>query len=273
MSKGNISNDEKKYVVDFWNAAFAGNEDNLVNIKDGTPAIASADPFELRFLELFGDVTDRDVLEIGCGLGDYTMAFAKMGARVTSIDISSVAVEKVRRKLETAGLVADVRVLDVFDIKVLSQKFDMIVGKFILHHLEPFDKLSEIFASCLKPEGKLVFAENNARNPLLTFARDHLAGRYGIPKHGDDVEYPLTPAEVNLLKERFSEVGSEYPTMIFFRMLNTYIFRGKNIFRPFMKFLDGVDNFLWLKFPNLRKFSYNQIVFATSPKQNGSNIN
>ena len=270
MPDKNVKVDQAHYVTQFWNAAFAKSAVKDDQVPRSISSADRIDPFERRFLELIGDVSGREILEIGCGLGDYTVAFAKMGAYVTSVDISAVAVEKVRQRLSAAGLTADVQVMNVFDIKCLNRRFDLIAGKFILHHLEPFEELSAIFAACLKPEGKMVFAENNARNPLLIFARDHLAGRYGIPKYGDDVEYPLTPTEVGMLRKDFTNVVCEYPTLIFIRKLNTYVFRGKEVFKPIMTTLDRIDDSLWKAFPRLRQFSYNQIVYAEAPKSTAS---
>jgi 2-polyprenyl-3-methyl-5-hydroxy-6-metoxy-1,4-benzoquinol methylase len=247
------------YVRAFWNQAFAGTDAAAKRVQDT--------PFERCFWETLGCISGKDVLEIGCGLGDDTIRYARQGARVLSVDISEVAVARVRERLASAGLDADVRVMDAFDLDVLGRRFDLIVGKFILHHLEPFQEISRILAARLKPEGRMVFMENNASNPWLLFARKYLAGRYGIPKHGDDVEYPLTPEEVAMLRRDFGQVECKFPELIFLRKLNTYVFRHKKIFRPVTRTINRLDDALWHMAPGLRPWSYNQIVVAAGPRE------
>lgn len=260
---------QREYVTAFWNKASAvapTDESSLKPVGED----AGKTPLEQYFWKLIGDVRGLDILEVGCGLGDDTLRYARRGARVTSIDISDVAVERVRARLSAANVEADVRVMDAFDVRSFDKKFDLIVGKLILHHLEPFAEISEIFADRLKPEGRMVFAENNSRNPWLIFARNHLAGKYGIPKHGDNVEHPLTPEEVRTLGMHFDKVECHFPWLVFFRKLNTYIFRGKPVFRPMMWVNNKVDDTLWRVAPAIRPLSYLQIVVATKPIGSGA---
>ena len=266
MPQAPLSHDQnaKEHVKTFWDHEFQNKSLELASTAE-VSLEESKHPLDRKFWSLIGDVRGLDILEIGCGLGHDTLRYAKMGARVVSIDISDVAVEQVKKRIENAGLSADVRVMDAFDVPSLNKKFDMIVGRFVLHHLEPFDEMSRIFASCLKQDGRMVFIENNASNPLLIFARNHLAGRYGIPKHGDNDEHPLTREEVAVLGKHFKEVKCHFPYVAFLRKINVYIFRGKKIFLPFTFLLSTADDALGAVFPGFRAYSYVQIVFAARP--------
>jgi 2-polyprenyl-3-methyl-5-hydroxy-6-metoxy-1,4-benzoquinol methylase len=247
--------------ADFWNRSFS----DLLH-RRAVQKPAPVWPFERCFREMIGEVRNQDVLEIGCGLGADTIRYAAAGARVTAIDISPVAVAHVRQILDEAGLDADLRVMDALDLRHLDRRFDLIAGRFILHHLEPFAEISRMLAGLLRPDGRLVFAENNARNPWLMLARTYLAGHYGIPKHGDELEHPFTPAEAAILGQDFISVTCHFPEMVFLRKLNTYIFRHKRIFRPITATLDQLDDALWRAAPALRPWSYNQIVAASGPR-------
>src|SRR5918996_5671341 len=46
----------------------------------------------------------KRVLEIGCGLGTDTMNFARAGAQVTAVDLSSKSLELARQRAELFGL-------------------------------------------------------------------------------------------------------------------------------------------------------------------------
>ena len=48
-------------------------------------------------LGLLGDVSGKNVVELGCGGGQCSIAFAKMGARVTAVDISDKQLSYARR--------------------------------------------------------------------------------------------------------------------------------------------------------------------------------
>ena len=260
-----VREDQRDETRAFWNQTYA----RQLATQGAAPAVdmdeAHESVLERQFRSLVGELEGRDVLEIGCGLGDDTLRYARRGARVTSIDISEVAVEGVRQKLDSAGLPADVRVMDAFAVAELGMRFDLIVGRYILHHLEPFAALAEIFSRCLKPTGRIVFVENNARNPLLMFARNRIAGKFGVPKYGDNVEHPFTPQEVAMLRQHFADVECHFPQLVFVRKLNTYVFRHKPVFRPLTWALDHLDDSLWYLLPALRPWSYDQIVFAARP--------
>jgi SAM-dependent methyltransferase len=248
--------DRNSDTAEFWNREFAG-----------APATANAadSPLYRCFREMIGDVNGRDVLEIGCGRGDETVALAAAGARLLSVDISAVAVERARERLGQAGLTAELRVMDAFALPSLDRRFDLIVGQFILHRLEPFGAFSAILAARLKPGGRIVFLENNAANPLLLFARNHLAGRFFIPKYGDALEHPFTAAEVASLRRNFAAVVCQYPMLVCFRKLNSYLFRNKRIFRPITDFTARLDDALWRAVPGMRPWSYNQVICAAGP--------
>ena len=55
-------------------------------------------------LEVLGDVRDRDVLELGCGAAQWSIALAAMGSRVTGLDISARQLEHARALMAQAGV-------------------------------------------------------------------------------------------------------------------------------------------------------------------------
>jgi SAM-dependent methyltransferase len=64
-------------------------------------------PFER---DLAGDVNGRHVVHLACSFGDEVLAWARLGARATGVDISDVAVEIATRRAEGA---ADFRCADM----------------------------------------------------------------------------------------------------------------------------------------------------------------
>ncbi|HEY8745736.1 MAG TPA: class I SAM-dependent methyltransferase, partial [Chloroflexota bacterium] len=68
------------------------------------------------------------VLETGCGWGRCTVELARLGCRVTAVDLSPPMVARARQSLEEAGLVADVRLATVRRLPSFWEPFDAIVG-------------------------------------------------------------------------------------------------------------------------------------------------
>lgn len=143
------------------------------------------------------------VLDVGCGMGEDALFFASLGADVTAIDNSTTAIERLVGRVADAEL-KNVRPLcmDVFDLAGLGQ-FDAVYGMMILHHVEPLGDFVDILHRVVTPQGRAFFFENSASNRLLMWCREHLTGRFGIPKQGDAEEQPLSDGEIDLLRRYF----------------------------------------------------------------------
>ena len=55
-------------------------------------------------LEALGPVEDKDVLEIACGTGRFTVMLAERGANIVGLDISSAMMAQGRQKAKSAGV-------------------------------------------------------------------------------------------------------------------------------------------------------------------------
>jgi SAM-dependent methyltransferase len=106
------------------------------------------------------------VIEIGCGMGRYTLLLAKLGFNVEGLDLSPFLLKKLsefgrgryRIPLHCADIVHP-------PVELLGQ-FDTVVGFFTLHHLHDLLDSFKSMTRLLKPGGCLVFLEPNPYNPL-----------------------------------------------------------------------------------------------------------
>jgi len=55
-------------------------------------------------LNVLGDVRDKDVLELGCGAAQWSIALAGLGARCVGLDNSARQLEHARRGMAAAGV-------------------------------------------------------------------------------------------------------------------------------------------------------------------------
>ena len=244
---------------EFWETAFTKERD--LQTFDGSFATRGS-LTQQSFFKIIGDVEDKEILEVGCGTGKLSVYLATRGARVTATDFTQNALENTRA-LAVHNNVGDrvaLHQVDGLNLETLDKKFDLVVGRFVLHHIEPFDQFVDVLYNVLNDTGRGIFMENNSRNPLLMFARNNLAGKMGIPRYGDDEEFPLEPREIEMIEARFREVVQHFPELVFFKKLSTYIFRHKRIFTPFTEFNRWLDASLYTVVPGSRKYSYLQVV-------------
>lgn len=172
----------------------------------------------------------KRVLDIGCGDGTISIFCARQGAKVVGIDVSEAGVSLTRKNVQenhaeiaAAGGYVSVECMDTLDVdKFADTPFDFVVGRFILHHIEPFDIFAEKLSKATADDGKLVFYENSANNKLLMLFRTHVVGRFGVPCYGDGVEFPLKKSEINELKKYF-DVEIIIPKLVLFSLIGEYL--------------------------------------------------
>jgi ubiquinone/menaquinone biosynthesis C-methylase UbiE len=196
------------------------------------------------------------VLELGCGDGEITMQLVNAGAaHVTAIDLSPGMVDLARKRMEAFRPDAPVRfaAAPAEETGLPSAAFDLIVGKFVLHHLDWPQAVEEI-ARLLKPGGRAVFIETSALNPLLRFARKHLTGRFGVSRLGTPDEHPLTRADIDVLRARFRNVTVDFPNFFLFHVFDRNVLRFR--FARITKVLYRTDVWIRRNLPALGRLSY-----------------
>ena len=184
------------------------------------------DGLERELLLRAGDPAGLRVLELGCGTGELTLQLLGRGADVTALDLSAGMVNIARQRAErfTPLGSASFVVAPVERSGLPSRGFDLVLGKWILHHSEIRPAAAEIHR-VLRPGGRGLFAENSGLNPLLMFSRRHLAGRWGIPRYGTEDEHPLTRSDYEMFDGLFTSSRLHFPDFCFFQLFDRQIFK------------------------------------------------
>jgi SAM-dependent methyltransferase len=107
---------------------------------------------------LLGDLHGKTLLDYGCGMGEESVYFAKLGAKVTAIDISDVGVATLRRRAEYNQIAIDAREMRCDQTTFAASSFDVVHGLGILHHVGIEHGLREVWR-ILRPGGIGVFLE------------------------------------------------------------------------------------------------------------------
>jgi ubiquinone/menaquinone biosynthesis C-methylase UbiE len=218
------------------------------------------DALDRALLELAGELRGLRILDAGCGQGDLTLHLLQLGSRVTALDLSEGMIEVVRRRARRLPdqidcLTTVAAPLERTDLP--DATFDLILGKFILHHVDIASGAQEL-QRLLAPGGRAIFIENAGDNTLLTFARDRLAGRWGIPRLGTEDEHPLRSRDIAALRSVFARVTAHYPVFEFLVLFDRQVLRFRS--RRATRAIRAIDNSLYRFVPRLRRYSYRVIV-------------
>jgi ubiquinone/menaquinone biosynthesis C-methylase UbiE len=215
--------------------------------------------WEALLLREAGELRGRQVLEIGCGVGDLTLHLVAAGASRTALDISPRMVEAAKRRTKAWAPTAEAQFLSVpvETTGLEPSQFDLVIGLNILHHVDVHGAAREM-ARVSRSGARGVFIENSGLNPVLSFARRHLAGRLGIPRYGTLDEHPLTNRDYDQFRRLFRVVAIKYPEFVFFRIFDRQVmrFRSKRI----SKLLTQMDIATYRVLPALRRFSYKVLL-------------
>ena len=83
------------------------------------------------------DLTGSRVLDVGCNAGFYAFALAERGASVLAIDKDEHYLRQARWARQQLGLErrVELRRMDVYDLAVLHERFDIVLFLGVLYHL------------------------------------------------------------------------------------------------------------------------------------------
>ncbi|GEM_PF-1209724 len=120
------------------------------------------------------DILGKDVLDMGCGSGRYSIALAKVGAKsVSGVDWQKRAFEAARLWCEKNNLPVNFREGDVLNLPFENESFDFVFSNGVIHHTHSIQKgLQEIWR--VLRSGKRSFLYIYAANGIFWKTRNVL---------------------------------------------------------------------------------------------------
>ncbi|HYT77114.1 MAG TPA: methyltransferase domain-containing protein [Vicinamibacterales bacterium] len=109
----------------------------------------------------FGAYRDKRVLEVGCGAGTDLVRFARGGALVTGVDLSSSAIALARQNFTQQGLTADLREADGEHLPFPDASFDLVYAHGVVQYTAHDRALVDECRRVAKPGGTVVFQVYN----------------------------------------------------------------------------------------------------------------
>jgi 2-polyprenyl-3-methyl-5-hydroxy-6-metoxy-1,4-benzoquinol methylase len=105
-------------------------------------------------------------LDLGSGPGIHAIALAKIGWKVTAVDVSPGAIRMASKFAEEAGVKVDFQRANALTFRAKPSSFDLVHDRGFLHTLDPSEwpVWVDLVATALKPSG-LVIAKEFKYNP------------------------------------------------------------------------------------------------------------
>jgi ubiquinone/menaquinone biosynthesis C-methylase UbiE len=104
----------------------------------------------------FDGYREKNLLEIGCGAGIDLIRFARGGANVTGIDLSTTAIDLACKNFEQSEQNADLRVMDGECMQFVDNTFDVVYAHGVLQYTADTEKMMGEIHRVLKPGGEAI---------------------------------------------------------------------------------------------------------------------
>jgi SAM-dependent methyltransferase len=180
------------------------------------------------------------ILDVGCGMGRYTLPLAERGLAVEGVDLSRTLLDRLEA-FDAGRHTIPLHCADILEMpESLDRTFDAAVGFFTLHHLHDLPASFAALARLVRTGGRIAFLEPNPLNVLYYV---QLAVAPGMSWHGDKGILNMRPRTVfgamekaglmSLTMERFGLL----PPLAANRPLGARLERRLESVRPWRPFL------------------------------------
>ena len=225
-----------------------------------------------KFLELvdLSSLQGKRVLDIGCGIGQYSVLCAKAGANVTGVELSSVGVETAKKMAKANGVADRCEFIngDFTQQEFPDGEFDVVMMHEVLHHAIKYPGLKELIQRITKNGGKIVIADTvqgawpiHVGRKIVKFCR--FFGHPGMREQEEDLGDVLFKPETY----RDFSVGFRnrqiFQMSMFFMVKQTFLqwHTDKLVVRLFLRSTKLLDDVLLTLCPPLRRSCGEAILY------------
>ena len=135
-------------------------------------------------VEVLGDVSGLDVLDLGCGVGYFSAWLVRRGARAVGLDVTPAQLETARRMQAETGLSFPLVEASAEDVPLPDASFDLVLSEYGASiWCDPAAWVPEA-ARLLRPGGRLVFLRNSTLVILCSPDEGRVEERLARPQFG-----------------------------------------------------------------------------------------
>lgn len=161
------------------------------------------------FKRLLGDVNGKKILDYGGGAGIMSIPMAEDGAHVVMVDAEANALHTARRYAEKRLVADSIRIIhsECLPESLKKERFDVIIAKDVVEHIEDDQKFLKDLARCQKKGGVMLLSTQSktSLNYLLEGGYQKYWRKNSKWRGWDQTHLRFyTPA---LLKERLRNAG------------------------------------------------------------------
>jgi 2-polyprenyl-3-methyl-5-hydroxy-6-metoxy-1,4-benzoquinol methylase len=220
-------------------------------------------PKELLF-KYVGDFEGKVILDFGCGDGEISTQLAKLGARVTAMDISAALIELAKKRAFLDGVQDSIEFIagDITELPLRKNKYDHVICCAVIHHVD-ISETVPLLCSGLKPGGTAIMVEPTSFSPFFQKIRN-LAP---VKVETSPVERQLNKQDLDLITSFFD--NNEITFFEFFGRLQRLfpnrdrIDRGHPFTKTALVLIHTLDRFLINLFPFLWKYYSIAVIVGT----------
>ena len=150
-------------VRGYWNSRAEGYSLRNCDELDGPEGEALA----ALFREVLDPKPGMTALDAGCGPGIMGLTLAKLGCRVTGVDLSPEMIDRARENAEARGLDAKYMLGDASDPALEPGSLDLIVSRWVVWNLPAPADAYRRWMLLLKPGGRFLVIDGNHYLPLF----------------------------------------------------------------------------------------------------------
>ena len=117
-----------------------------------------------QFLDMTGEVSGKRILDYGGGAGIMAVTYARAGADVVLVDAEANALRTARFYARRAEVEEHVVTLHStsFPSALRDERFDIVLAKDIIEHIEEDQKFLDDLSNCQEPGGILLLSTQNS---------------------------------------------------------------------------------------------------------------
>jgi SAM-dependent methyltransferase len=164
-------------------------------------AFESPAALENKFiLQQMGDLKGKRLLDVGAGLGESSVYFAKRGADVTATDLSPAMLQTIADLAKLHGVKIQTAQSAAESLNVPQAHYDLVYIANTIHHVTDRAAIFQQIHRALKPGGRFFSIDPLAYNPVIGIYR-----KMATAVRTED-ESPLTRADLALARRYFEDV-------------------------------------------------------------------